>query len=68
MDRELTQAFRLNGITYVPHYLDASLYVGPGYNRYNASMRSADELRRLGATPVSEFLWPRPKVKLPIDL
>lgn len=67
MDRQLSGAFRLNGITYLPHYLDASLFVGPGYGKQNRKLYSANELRDMGAVAVSEFLWPRPKYALPIN-
>lgn len=68
MDRQLTAAFRLGGIVYVPHYLDATLFVGPGYGKQNRKLYSAGELRDMGAVAVSEFLWPRPKYSMPIDV
>ena len=34
-DRFETLTYVLNGITYVPHFRNAHIYVGPGYPRHN---------------------------------
>lgn len=56
--RELTTVFQKDGITYVPHYRNASVFVGPGYpdkpTRY-----SEEELIAAGAVRTEQFLWCR---------
>ncbi len=63
---ECTDAFKLNGITYVPHYKNRNLYVGPGYpvgpgNPLPKSSFTARELIDAGAEKVELMLWPRPQ-------
>lgn len=51
--------YRLNGITYVPHYRDVNYYVGPGFPRQNSDIFTPDELLAVGAVPHGAFLWKR---------
>ena len=58
-DKAATYVYRKNGITYVPHYRNASVYVGPGYPRYNNRRYSEQELIDAGAKRQEQMLWPR---------
>ena len=51
--------YKLNGITYVPHYKDYKFYVGPGFPKANGDIFTSDELMAAGATPHGMFLWKR---------
>jgi len=54
--------YKHNKITYIPHYRDIKLYVGPGFHkRYNNVTYKAEELLAGGATPHTMSLWERPK-------
>ena len=53
------KAFKINGIVYVPHYRNDSMYVGPGYPRQTRSIYSASELIAIGATQIKTILWSR---------
>jgi hypothetical protein len=64
---EITDAFKLNGITYVPHYKNKNLYVGPGYpvgagNPLPKFSFTARELIDAGAEKLELPLWPRPQL------
>lgn len=52
-------AYKLGGITYVPHYRNNSIFVGPGYPIHTSKRFSASELVEAGATSIPEFLWAR---------
>ena len=52
-------AYKLRDVTYVPHYRNSSLYVGPGYPKFNRSVYTAAELVLAGAASVHEVLWAR---------
>jgi len=52
-------AYKLKDVTYVPHYRNSSLYVGPGYPKFNRTTYSAAELVLAGAASVHEMLWSR---------
>jgi hypothetical protein len=52
-------AYDLNGITYVPHFRNKNLYVGPGYPRQNLLRYTDLELQLRGAKPRVEMLWQR---------
>lgn len=52
-------AYKLRDVTYVPHYRNSSLYVGPGYPKFNRSVYTAAELVLAGAASVHEVLWSR---------
>jgi hypothetical protein len=51
--------YELNGITYVPHYRNSAIYVGPGYPRQNQNRFSVAELEMYGAKPRMMMLWAR---------
>ena len=51
--------YKLNGITYVPHYKDYKYYVSPGFPKANGNIFTPDELIAAGATPHGMFLWKR---------
>lgn len=48
----------LNGIEYVPHYLNTSVFVGPGY-RDGAVAYSPEYLKAKGGIEVLKPLWRR---------
>jgi len=52
-------AYKLQDVTYVPHYRNSSLYVGPGYPKFNRSVYTAAELVLAGAASVQAALWSR---------
>jgi hypothetical protein len=52
-------AYKLGDITYVPHYRNSSVYIGPGYPRVDKSRYSAEQLMLKGAIAVTEILWTR---------
>jgi hypothetical protein len=52
-------AYKLQDVTYVPHYRNSSLYVGPGYPKFNRRVYTAAELVLAGAASVHEMLWAR---------
>ena len=52
-------AYKLGDITYVPHYRNPGIFVGPGYPTHNKRRFTASELMQAGATSVTEFLWTR---------
>lgn len=58
METENYMCYRLNGITYLPHYHDR-VYVGLGYGVTNFDTYLAIELKALGAKPVEMALWKR---------
>jgi hypothetical protein len=54
-----TTVYVLDGITYVPHYRNDTIFVGPGYPRTNTTRYPALKLIDLGAEKQSMFLWSR---------
>jgi len=48
----------LKGITYVPHYRNESVYVGPAYD-WNQTAYSPEYLQRQGASVGTLYLWKR---------
>jgi hypothetical protein len=52
-------AYKLQDVTYVPHYRNSSLYVGPGYPKFTRRVYTAAELVLAGAASVQEMLWSR---------
>lgn len=46
------------GITYLPHYFDKGLYVGPGFNKTHITY-TEEELTRAGAVASKKDLWSR---------
>ena len=53
------RAYLLNGVTFLPHYQEPGLYVGPGYGKHNHRKYPAFELTMLGAEPIVLMLWER---------
>ena len=51
--------YLLNGITYVPHYRNSDVFVGPGYPKINSNRYSSIELLDLGAERQRKHLWSR---------
>lgn len=60
-EMEATIVYELDGITYVPHYVNRKYYVGPGYGTHNHNLYSVDQLEAAGAKPRTIMLWARPK-------
>ena len=54
-----TTVYDLRGITYVPHYRNDNIYIGPGYPKHTLERYSAVELQLMGAKPRVEMLWSR---------
>lgn len=51
--------FKLNGITYLPHYQDSKLFVGPGYPTHNTHVYTSADLLDAGAKASMAHLWKR---------
>jgi hypothetical protein len=49
----------LNGVPYLPHYRNESVYVGPGYGKHNFDRYSEQQLLLKGAQYQTEVLWQR---------
>ena len=61
-DCEYATAYVNDGITYLPHYTQFGLYVGPGYSgKPTQKTYCASELELLGSQPIPLLLWSRPK-------
>ena len=54
-------AYQLHGVTYLPHYRNEQVYVGPGYP-VASNTYSAVELVNAGANKIAMMLWSRGKV------
>lgn len=54
----LYPVWELRGITYVPHYLNTEVFVGPGYKEGKVAY-SAKYLKEHGAQPSTRMLWKR---------
>lgn len=54
-----TETYKFQGITYVPHYKNGSIFVGPGYPIHNVRRYSAAELIAAGAVKNIDMLWSR---------
>lgn len=52
-------AYELNGITYLPHYRNHNVFVGPGYPKISKTRYSADQLEAMKAVPTALMLWSR---------
>lgn len=59
MERYEYKVYRLNNVTYLPHYLNERLYVAPGYSRRTGRIIYERELVEAGAKEGVEFLWKR---------
>lgn len=51
--------YDLNGVTYLPHYRNKNIFIGPGYPHQNMTRYSDKELQMMGAQPRVEMLWRR---------
>jgi hypothetical protein len=51
--------FILNEVTYVPHYRNPSVFVGPGYPIFNKERYSQEQLVAGGAKRSALALWKR---------
>jgi len=54
--------YRKDGITFVPHFRNNSVFVGPGYPKHNKKRYTEAELIDAGAVKVPHFLWSRGSV------
>ena len=53
------RAYLLDGVTFLPHYQEPGLYVGPGYGKHNYTKHTAFGLAMFGAEPIVLMLWER---------
>jgi hypothetical protein len=53
--------YQANGVTYLPHYRNDSLFVGPGYPKQSSTVYTVDDLLKAGATRINLMLWARGK-------
>ena len=60
-DRMESSAYWLKAVTYLPHYRNDGLFIGPGYPTHNTSVYTAHDLILAGAKRISIMLWPRGK-------
>jgi hypothetical protein len=61
--------YRLDGITYLPHYTITGVFVGPGYPRHNREQLTPEELLSAGARKGKAHLWiTGARVRPPIDI
>ena len=60
--------YNLNGITYLPHYQNSNLYIGPGYPRHNKNIYKPDDLLAVGAKAVMLHIWKRMENGIPTEL
>lgn len=51
--------YRKDGVTFVPHYRNSAVFVGPGYPRHNPKRYSEAELLEAGAVKLQASLWQR---------
>ena len=51
--------FVRNGITFLPHYRNRHVFVGPGYPRFTQQHYSVTDLVNAGAKEDTEYLWQR---------
>ena len=57
-EKDAYTVYRLNGITYLPHYSE-KYYVGPGFGLFNNRGYLVSELIANGAKPYNEYLFKR---------
>jgi hypothetical protein len=62
VDRIENYAYQLNGVTYLPHYRNENLFVGPGYPTHNKFVYTVDDLLWVGANRINLMLWSRGKI------
>lgn len=58
-ERDGYTTYVLDGVPYIPHYRNDSVYVGPGYGKHNFNRYTYTELMVKGAKPKEEALWIR---------
>ena len=51
--------FKIDGVTYLPHYKDSKLFVGPGYPVHNDTIYTSTDLLEAGAKASMKNLWVR---------
>jgi hypothetical protein len=51
--------YRKDGVIFVPHFRNNSVFVGPGYPRHNKNTYTEAELVGAGAVKQPRFLWSR---------
>ena len=57
------RAYLLDGVTFLPHYQEPGLFVGPGYGKHNRTKHTAFGLAMFGAEPIVLMLWERTQNK-----
>ena len=58
-ETHMQTVYVLNNITYLPHYRNPSVFVGPGYPRFTLQRYSDTDLRNAGAQQGGFPLWKR---------
>ena len=58
VERAMYDVYVLNGVKYVPHYANSSVYVGPGYRDGGVAYSKA-YMKQTGAVEYKEHLWVR---------
>jgi len=58
VERAFYDVYVKDGVKYVPHYANSSVYVGPGY-RDGAVAYSKAYMKQSGAVEFKEYLWTR---------
>ena len=56
-EKEAYAVYELRGVTYVPHYRNENVYVGPGYGKHNFDRYNSAELMLKGAKLKTAALW-----------
>ena len=59
LETHMQTVYRLGQITYLPHYRNDSVFVGPGYPRYTKAQYSVSDLLAAGAEKTTLALWHR---------
>lgn len=54
-----TEVYEKDGVTYVPHYRNSSIYIGPGYPHASSKRYTAEQLVAAGAQKGVRMLWSR---------
>ncbi len=58
VEREMYDVYIKDGVKYVPHYKNSSVYVGPGYVDGSVAYSKA-YLKQIGAKEEQQLLWVR---------
>jgi hypothetical protein len=59
LETHMQTVYRLGQITYLPHYRNDSVFVGPGYPRHTQAQYSVADLLAAGAEKDTLALWHR---------